>query len=373
MLVALLTPPGRGAIAVLHLCGEGAKALVRGLASRDFGDRPVLARLERDGELLDEVLVRTVEGFTAEETVEISCHGGHACVERVVGALEALGARRGGAEELLERGVRTGRLDRLRAEAWAVLPRAATGLAARTLLDQAEGALSRAAARLGTAAEAARLLETSPLGRALASPPRVVLAGAPNVGKSTLFNALLRCDRALVSPEAGTTRDPVRETIAVEEVPLELVDTAGVGEPAGLLERLSAERTARAAAGADLILFLFDATVGVREEERRLLERLGDRRIVRVWNKVDASSAAPVRGALPVSALKGEGLDGVRRHILEALGIRPSYGPGRPVVFTARQERWLRAAARGAIPIREAREGLLRGGGDRIEPPASGA
>jgi tRNA modification GTPase len=361
MLVSFLTPPGRGAIAVLHVCGEGAKSLVKRLFSREFGDRPILGRLEQEGELLDEALVRSVEGFTGDETVEVSCHGGAVSVERVMKAFEALGARRAGAAELLERGVETGRLDRLRAEAWALLPRAATELAARTLSDQAEGALSRAAEGLASTAEAERLLATSVLGIALAAPRKVVLAGAPNTGKSTLFNALVRADRAIVSPEPGTTRDPVREVVAFEQVPLELVDTAGVGAAGGLLEQLSAERTAGAIREADLILFLFDAEAGARGDELGFLERLAERRVLLLVNKVDAGKKRPLLDAVPVSARTGEGLDKVRRMILQALEIRPRYVAGRPVVFTERQQKLLLGAVLGRSSLDGARRDLLRG------------
>ncbi len=361
MLVSLLTPPGRGAIAVLHVCGEGAAAAVRRVFSRDFGDRPVLGRLEFDGEPLDEAMVRRVRGFTGEETVEISCHGGWAAVERVMGALAALGAVRAGAAELLERGVETGHLDRIRAEAWKLLPRALTGLAARVLADQAEGALSRAVEGLSSAADAERLLATSVLGIALASPPKVILVGAPNAGKSTLFNALLRSDRAIVSPEPGTTRDPVREVTAIEQVPVELVDTAGIGEPAGLLEQLSVEKTAKMIREADLILFLFDAEAGARGEELRFLERLAGRRVLLLVNKVDTGGKRPLLESLPVSARTGAGLDEVRRMILRALDIRPRHVPGGPVVFTARQQRLLLGMVAGGTPLEWTRRELLRG------------
>jgi tRNA modification GTPase len=361
MLVALLTPPGRGGIAVLHVCGEGARSLVRRLFPREFGDRPVAGRLELEGELLDEVLVRSAEGFTGEETVEVSCHGGAASVERVTRAFESLGARRADAAELLEHGVETGRLDRPRAEAWALLPRAATELAARVLADQSEGALSRAVESMDSVAAAERLLATSVLGVALASPRKVVLAGAPNAGKSTLFNALVRADRALVSPDPGTTRDPVRQAIAIDQVPLELVDTAGVGAPGGLLEQLSTERTAAALREADLIVFLFDAEAGARGDELGFLERLAERRVLLVVNKVDAGKKRPLLDSIPVSARTGEGLDQVRRRIIEALEIRPLHVPGRPVVFTRRQQELLLRAVTGRAPLEGVRRELLRG------------
>ncbi|HXX92316.1 MAG TPA: GTPase [Planctomycetota bacterium] len=357
MLAALLTPPGRGAIAVLHIVGEGSGALVGSLFGRPVAERPRAGTLSSGGEILDEVLVRTVEGFTGEETVEITCHGGKATVERL---LAALALPRAGAEELLERGVGTGHLDRIRAEAWHLLPGALTERSAVMLHDQAQGALSRAVEALRSAAEARRLLDTASLGAALARPRRVVIAGLPNAGKSTLFNALVQADRAIVSPEPGTTRDPVREWIAIEGVPLELVDTAGVEEPRDPLERMSIDRTHRALEGADLVLFLWDAQAGPRAEEGRLLDSLRGRRVIVAANKADAGSSFPPGPALPLAARTGQGLADLRRRILQELGAVPGLPEGAPVVFTARQERLLERAVQGG-DLDEARGRLLRG------------
>jgi tRNA modification GTPase len=214
---------------------------------------------------------------------------------------------------------------------------------------------------MASARDAERLLGTSALGIALASPRRVVLAGAPNVGKSTLFNALVERDRALVSPLPGTTRDPVQETIAIDQVPLELVDTAGVEEPRDLLEALSIERTHRRLKEADVVLFLFDAQAGAQGQELRFLESLGHPRVILLVNKADAGTKKPLLEALPVSAKTGRGLDEVRSRILHALGVKPDYREGAPVVFTARQERILRAASAGRGAVEEARAALLRG------------
>jgi tRNA modification GTPase len=355
MLAALLTPPGRGAIAVIHVCGDGAVSLVGSLFSGAIGDHPRVGRLRRDGETIDEVMVRQAAGFTGEETVEITCHGGNATVERV---MASLGVRRAGAAELLERGVETGHLDRIRAEAWSLLPGALTEFAARVLHDQAEGALSRAVAGFRTAADAERLRATAPLGIALASPRRVVLAGLPNSGKSTLFNALVEADRAIVSAEPGTTRDPVCERIAIEGVPIELVDTAGVEDPRDALEGMAIDRTRKALEAADLVLFLFDAEAGPRDQELLLFKSLGPRRVIALANKSDAGSKRPPVESLPVSAMTGAGLDEIRRRILEVLGLRATVPEGAPVVFTSRQERLLARASDGLNPLRQA---LLRG------------
>jgi len=358
MLATLLTPPGRGALAVVHLAGPGAKALVERLVGRTIDGESRYGKLVRGGQIVDEVMARSVAGFSGEETVEVSCHGG-ASAEGVLAALEAEGATRATPAELLERGVETGHLDRLRAEAWTLLPRALTELSANVLHDQAEGALSRAVAAMAAPRDAERLLATAPLGLSLALPRKVVLVGSPNAGKSTLFNALVRADRAIVSPVPGTTRDPVREFAAIEGVPLEIVDTAGVGQPQDLLEQLSIERTGRALAGADVVLFLFDAEAGARGPELLFLERLPHRRVILLVNKVDVGKKKPLLAALPVSAKTGEGLDELRRKILHALEVRPRHDPGAPVVFTSRQERLLKEAS--LRPLEEIREALLRG------------
>jgi len=361
MLAALISPPGKGALAVIQVCGDGAKALIERLLGRALGAEPALGKLTHEGELLDEAMARIAPGFSGEETVEITCHGGTAVVERILRALEAGGAARADGAALLERGVETGHLDRIRAEAWGLLPRAATELAARVLRDQAQGALSAAVAKISAPRDAERLLATAPLGLALASPRRVVLAGSPNVGKSTLFNALLREDRALVSPIPGTTRDPVRETIAIEQVPVELIDTAGVEAPRDLLEQLSIERTQASLRDADLILFLFDAEAGAQGPELRLLETLSSRRVILLVNKIDAGSKKPLLEALPISAKTGQGLDAVRRKILHALAVTPRHADGDAVVFTPRQERLLARAATGRMDLGEAKTELFRG------------
>jgi len=356
MLAVLISPPGKGALAVIHLSGPGAVSAAAKFLGSIPTDAPRLYRTPAD-----ELMARVVPGMSGEETVEITCHGGAAVVDRILESLTQAGALRAEPSELLERGVDTGALDRIRAEAWMLLPRAATELAALVLQDQAQGALSAAVETLSSPRDAERLLLTAPLGTALAVPRHVVLAGSPNVGKSTLFNALVREYRALVSPVAGTTRDPVRELIAVEQVPIELVDTAGVDAPRDLLEQLSIERTHRALKEADVVLFVFDAEVGALGPELRFLEALGHRRTILLVNKIDAGNKKPLLEALPVSAKTGQGLDDLRRRLLRSLGIVPRHAAGQAVVFTPRQERILSRAASGALAPEAARAELFRG------------
>jgi tRNA modification GTPase len=336
----LLTPRGPGGIAVVQVVGRGAARVVAAKFSRPLPRPGALAV----GRLVDEVVVRVVpasESIVREPSVEVSCHGGSAPAEAV---MAAIGAERIDFATLLDRAVAARRIDRLCAEAHAALPNALTRLAARVLLAQAEGALSRA-----VKAGLEGLLETAPAGRAFVEPPRVALVGRANAGKSTLFNALVERERALVSPVAGTTRDPVEEVVAVREVPLRLVDTAGLlpeGIGHGLLEQLSLARTREEIERADLIVLVRDATATDSIEEKAFARWAGSRKAIEVCNKTDLTQGFPPRRP-GVSAKTGEGLDRLRGAMVRALGIRrPS--PGAAVVFTKRQQTLLEAFAAGA-------------------------
>jgi tRNA modification GTPase len=322
MYVVLLSPPGRGALSVIHAGGAGAPELCERLLGRSIPRDPVYGWLRHRGERLDEVLVRRVDGMTGEPCVEITGHGGTAAPARLLEAFREEGAEVLEAPGLIERAVARGAMDRVQAEAWSLLPGAATLRAARMLEDQARGALSRA---IAAGVAAAELLATARLGRALATPLRLVLAGPPNAGKSTLFNALAGTERAVVSPEAGTTRDPVRTIIAFAGIPFELVDTAGDADPRDEVEAAAAERARAEREGADLILWLgADSPPG---------------RSLRLYGKADLGGVGP---GLAVSGKTGEGLPELGRAVLRELGLDGDLAPGAPCVFTARQEAALR-------------------------------
>lgn len=299
----LLTPPGEGGISVISLAGPGAEAALARLFGRRVAPGGIAyGWIAEDGRRLDEALVwRAGGGF------EIGLHGGTVPAAAVLRALRRAGVRTG--EEAAAGGIQ--------AEAAALLPRAATLPAAVFLAAAAYGALTREIESRDPARLLA-LLERAPAGIALATPRRVVIAGPPNAGKSALLNALCGRDRALVHPEAGTTRDPVEAIADFEGYPIRLVDTAGLGGADDSGAQAEARRRIEAA---DLVLWLEDPASPHAPEGRAAL---------RLSGKCDLGPTLP--GLLAVSGATGEGLDALRHAALEKLGL-PFPAKARPSPF----------------------------------------
>jgi tRNA modification GTPase len=315
--VSLLTPPGQGALATLGLCGPLAWPAVRSLFRPRRGELPKtpptqaafwLGQLgEADG-ARDEVVLRAGgEGKCAR--VEIHCHGGREVVRMLLDLFAARGLRVCPWPGFLRH---TGD-DALSAAATAALAEAPTLRTADILLQQAHGALWAAlldaCGRLerGDAAGArgvvAGLARWAPLGRRLTRPWRVVVAGAPNVGKSSLVNALAGYGRSVVSEVPGTTRDVVTARIAVDGWPVELADTAGLRAGGGDLEARGMALARERAASADLVLWLLDGSAPPAYPEP------GPANVRLVVNKADLPAAWDDAGALPrVSATTGRGV-----------------------------------------------------------------
>ena len=298
VVVARATPPGPGALAIVRLSGPPgatvsiARALAPRLPARPEARRVYLSPFrDEEGTLLDEGLAlffAAPRSATGEEVVELQAHGAPAIAEGLVAAAVALGARRARPGEFTRRALANGRLDLARAEGIGRLAAAASRGEARRALGLVRGELSDRVEALreellsvladleapldfaedveagGEAAvllrarrlreELARLGGMVGAGRVDAGLPAVVLVGAPNAGKSTLFNALVGEDRALVTETPGTTRDAVSEVVEIRGERVRLVDTAGLRPVEELVERLGVETARRAAASADLLL-----------------------------------------------------------------------------------------------------------------------
>jgi len=328
--LAILTPPGRSALATLALHGPDAWAAVRAhfqpaLPETPEPGRTWLGRLGRD--VADEVVLACKAAW-----VEVHCHGG----PEVVRLLVELFAERGVAEiDWREFAMRT--QPTLQALAGVALAQATTERVAKILLDQYRGALEAALRRidshLGHAEPAAalaglrELARWSPLGRKLVSGFRVVLAGPPNVGKSSLANALAGYQRSVVAATPGTTRDVVTTRLALDGWPVELSDTAGLRGEADELERQGIDRTRETLDAADLVLWLMDSSVSPAVPSP-LPEALV------VVNKIDQPPAWPVPAdAVAASATTGQGLDDLIGAVVARL-VPEAPSPGTPLPFT---------------------------------------
>jgi tRNA modification GTPase len=386
-IAAIATPPGRGALGIVRVSGPQAPEIARRLLGRLPAPRIASYGPARDaaGKVLDDGLALyfpAPHSYTGEHSLEFHGHGGPIVLRSVLAACLDAGARLAEPGEYTRRAFLNGRLDLAQAEAVADLIDAASEEAARSAVRSLRGEFSAAidavvaqlvelralveamldfpeedVAPLHREDAAARLvrlraaleqvLARSREGSLLRAGIRAVLAGRPNVGKSSLLNRLAGEERAIVTAVPGTTRDALREAIQIDGVPLVLVDTAGLRPSRDEVERLGIERTHQELGQADLVLAVFDAASGDFALPAAA-PAAGAR--IDVFNKVDlASGFAPPPGphpAVAVSAKTGAGLQDLRRAILETAGWK-SHGES---VFLAR-ERHLRAlaAARGHL------------------------
>ena len=347
---ALLTSLGQGGIAVLHMVGPRAFELLAQVfhprtPSPLVPDarRLLYGHIVEDGEVVDEVLVRLIPGM--DPMAEVNCHGGVVAVQRVLDCFVRRGAEAVEPEALIERRARS----RIEAEAALALVQATTALGVETLLDQLHGALDAALRAVpwddpsAAAAALRRLLASERLGRALWQPPVVAIVGPANSGKSTLFNALAREERMIVSPVPGTTRDAVSAEVAIGGLPVWLTDTAGEREPASAIEVAAQARSRSAAAGAALVVLLLDGS----EPLPCPIAPAGAVPRLVVLNKADlgpAPWANEMPDAIRISAERGDGLEALFRRIVESLVGEASYEPARPVVFTEAQAAALQQA-----------------------------
>lgn len=319
-----LTPPATGAIAVLAVVGPRAWAIVGGLfrpKKLPLPESPAVGRTFFGTLAGDEVIV----AVRREAWIEIHCHGGRAMVRLILDQLAQAGAP--------TRDWRTLLPDRLLAHLHDGLSRAPTFRTASILLEQLNGTLTRVLARVLAGDDAARteLLQFAEVGRHLVAPWRVVLVGPPNVGKSSLMNALAGYARSLVAPVAGTTRDLVTATLAFDGWPVELADTAGLRAAGDDIEAAGVALARQALAEADLAVWVQDATLAVHEPDAATAAALAGRTVIRVANKTDLAPAPP-GDFLPVSAVSGAGIVELAERIAAAL-VPAAPPPGTAVPY----------------------------------------
>jgi len=395
-IAALATPPGRSALAVVRVSGERAFAVAAQVIA---GFQALPARTSRlallrdgTGQPVDRGLYVAFPGpasYTGEDAVEISCHGGSLTPVRVLGALYAAGARAAAPGEFTRRAVLNGKLDLVQAEAVADLVDATAPVQARSALHQLEGGLSRRIdaireavldllAQLGydidfpeeddgpipaaqilsaldrTRQTIARLLDSAPAGERLREGALVVFAGRPNVGKSSLFNALLGTERALVTEVPGTTRDTVEAHSDIDGWPVRFADTAGLWDAPDRVDRMGVAVSRRYLAAADLILLCVEAGRPLDAEERGIAE--GERTLI-VRTKQDLVGAAQ-DGGIQVSALTGFGIGDLRGALVGRLFAAGSGGVAADPEPALTRERHRLALERAATELAAARARL---------------
>ncbi len=396
-IVAIATPPGRGGIGVVRLSGPDAEAIARQLITHGGAlehRHATFTRVRRQagdpsgaGDAIDQIVATFFPApgsSTGEDVVELSAHGSPVVLRAIVEAAISIGARLAEPGEFTLRAFLNGRIDLMQAEAVGDLIDAATPLQARAAFDQLEGTLTRAIADLdaalfdliarleasvdfpdegyhfvepgalvaaidGLRARTAALLADARRGRVVREGLQIAIVGRPNVGKSSLFNALVGASRAIVTDVPGTTRDLVTEVIDLEGLRVTLVDTAGLRDATDVVEAEGVARSRQAIRVADLVLSVVD------EDDSEII----DNKHVIVQNKLDLGR--PPRG-IGISATTGAGLDELRSAILAALDV--DIRRDRPEITNVRH---ITPVERAHDALGRARDAALAAGGSLSE------
>ncbi len=394
-IAAIATPPGVGGVGIIRLSGPDAMPMAQALF-RDWGmrplDPPLAARPGRQAhvghfvdpateETLDEIVMlvfRAPHSYTTEDVVEFQCHAGPAVMQRLLAAVLAQGARLAAAGEFTKRAFLGGRIDLTQAEAIAEISSARTERALKTAVGQLEGHLARATSALRAPikhllaeleasidfpdeidappdermratlddlmARAADLIATAEGGRILREGAALAIVGRPNVGKSSLLNALLQAERAIVTDVAGTTRDVLEAGLAIKGVPFRVLDTAGIrDEGADLVERIGIARSRAALGEADLRLVVLEAGTEPGPADHAILEAaMGAGPTLVVLNKIDRCPVdGPLKGlpsgvrAVAISARTGVGLADLEQAIYD-VAVGAALAPVQAVAINAR-------------------------------------
>lgn len=403
-IAAVATPPGEGGVAIVRISGKCAFAVadevfsgnVRSYTSHTAHFGKIHDKL---GAVVDEVLLLVMKGprsYTGEDTIEIHCHGGSLVTRKVLDTVLKAGARAALPGEFTYRAYLNEKIDLSQAEAVQALIGAKNELAMHAAKTQLEGALGKKIASLqeelfdiAAVLEAAvdfpeegleflsledvvAILEKSSKkiaalqgtfrdGKILSEGINLCLAGAPNVGKSSLMNALLQKERAIVTPIAGTTRDLIEDDLKLGGLHFRLIDTAGIRTTDEIIEQEGIRRSKSAIVEADLILLVLDATRPLETEDLLLIEQLPKEKTIAVWNKIDCGSN--ISKVLPhmvnVSAKELIGIDMLKEKIYEMIWDQGAPPKDEIVITNVRHEQALGRAKTSLLQVKDA---LLSGG-----------
>ncbi len=368
-IVALATPLGRSGIGVIRLSGANSLGIVRKLVREEnFNPKPRFAKLEKiydleTSDITDETLItyfKTPNSFTGEDVIEISCHGSPVILRQIIDFCLKLDARMAEAGEFSLRALANGQMNLSQAEAIRDLIDAQSVASARLSVRQLRGEFSNSLQPLKDdlldiivvlesslefveddlpdfqtenikiklleiAESVGKMAATFQAGKLLREGLKVALVGRPNVGKSSLFNALLGHDRAIVTAIAGTTRDQLHEKLTINNIPISLIDTAGLRETSDAVESIGVERSKRTMADADLVIVLLDGSENLTIEDKEILAQAKNLTHLIAINKIDLNGIKEIKSQNPnpksqieeISAKTGAGLDKLQKAIIE--------------------------------------------------------
>ncbi|MDO3381667.1 tRNA uridine-5-carboxymethylaminomethyl(34) synthesis GTPase MnmE [Gilvimarinus algae] len=407
-IAAVATAPGRGGVGIIRVSGIKAADIARAVTGKDLAVRQAsyLPFYDTQGKELDRGIALLFKGpnsFTGEDVLELQGHGGPVVLGLLLEAVKQLGARQARPGEFSERAFLNDKLDLAQAEAIADLIEASSEQAARNALNSLQGVFSAQVHALveslialriyveaaidfpeeeidflsdgkvqtdltAIIAELEQLLAKARQGQLVRDGMQVVIAGKPNAGKSSLLNALVERESAIVTDIAGTTRDVLKEYIHIDGMPLHIIDTAGLREASDAVEKIGIERAWNEINRADRILLLIDAADAVTQKRDsaedvwpEFTARLEQSdKVSVIYNKVDLIDADQLPGnALKISAKSGTGIDVLKQHLKDCIG----YQSTTEGTFTARQRH---------IDALLAAERALRQGADQLHTHAAG-
>ncbi|MBN1411807.1 MAG: tRNA uridine-5-carboxymethylaminomethyl(34) synthesis GTPase MnmE [Spirochaetales bacterium] len=403
-IVALASPWGESAIAVLRISGEGSHSLLERVFKGSKKPVNVPGHTLVRGTLcgagtnqsIDDVLLavyKSPASYTGEEAAEIFCHGSLAVIKAALELLTVNGFRPANPGEFTLRAFMNKKMDLTRAEAVNEIIRSRTDKARALALNRLNGSIetqiNEIKDRVTTMVSALevqldypeeetendfdfikeagdakqrieRLLSTYSAGRIIQEGISMVLAGRTNAGKSTLFNLLVKEDRAIVSDVHGTTRDYIEGAISVEGIPVRLFDTAGLRISEEPLEREGMKRTRNLISGASILIYIVDATQGLTTEDEEFMARYRDKvKIIIVYNKIDVHPEGCPENGVPVSALSGKGLDLLNKTIVMTAIGTSAPDASEAVIDSIRQKECLSNAGRGLDDFMEGIKGHM--------------
>lgn len=362
-IVAISTAPGEGGIGIVRISGERSRDYLdqifvaknsKGLEPRCLTYGHIISP-QKPGQVIDECLAVFFPGpktYTGEDLAEIQCHGSMVALRKVLKTVQELGASLAEPGEFTKRAFLNGRLDLSQAEAVIDLIKAKTEKGFQVAMDQLEGTTSlkirelREKTRdlmvqitvnieypeedieeitygqmedaiLSISNDIKKLLDTAHTGRILKEGLAVAIIGKPNVGKSSLMNALLKENRAIVTEIPGTTRDTIEEWLSIRNIPLRIIDTAGIRETDDLVEKIGIEKAKQSFMKADLVVLVLDGSQELSSEDKMIMELVKDQSVIVLLNKRDLGKAVnhqAVEGHLPKATI-------VETSVTEEMGI----------------------------------------------------